>query len=214
MTADAVLFDLDGVLVDSRAAFSGAVNAALAGQGLPQRPASELYAYLGPPLHGTFASLAPQAGDAGVDALVAAYRKHYRATAVERSALFHGIADVLAELGATRRLVVATSKPQAMAEPLLEGLGIAGRFAAIVGPSLEARAESKAQTIGRALEHVPGARHVVMVGDRRYDVAGARAHGLPCIGALWGVGGEAELREAGATALAAAPRDLPALLAA
>jgi phosphoglycolate phosphatase len=51
-----------------------------------------------------------------------------------------------------------------------------------------------------------------MVGDRRYDVLGAAAHGLPCVGVLWGVGSEEELREAGAAALADAPAMLPGLL--
>jgi phosphoglycolate phosphatase len=212
MNADAILFDLDGVLVDSRAAFANCVNAALVAYGLAERPAADLYGYLGPPLHGTFATLAPDADDAQVEALVATYRARYASLAVGESALFAGIPDVLDELGATMPLVVATSKPQALATPLLEGLGIAGRFRAIVGPSLDARAEPKATTIGRALAHVEGARAPVMVGDRRYDVLGAAAHGLPCVGVLWGVGSEEELREAGAAALADAPAVLPGLL--
>jgi phosphoglycolate phosphatase len=53
-----------------------------------------------------------------------------------------------------------------------------------------------------------------MVGDRKFDVLGARAHDLPCIGVLWGIGTEQELREAGAAALASAPAELPALLGA
>jgi phosphoglycolate phosphatase len=214
MTADAILFDLDGVLVDSRAAFANSVNAALTAHGLAERPAADLYRYLGPPLHGTFATLAPDADDAGVDGLVEAYRARYRSIGFGESALFAGIADVLVALGATMPLVVATSKPQALAAPLLEALGVAGRFRAIVGPSLDVRAEPKAITIGRALAHLGGARAPVMVGDRRYDVLGAAAHGLPCIGVLWGVGSAEELREAGAAALAEAPAVLPGLLGA
>ena len=47
-----------------------------------------------------------------------------------------------------------------------------------------------------------------MVGDRRFDVEGAHAHGLPCIGVLWGIGSEEELRAAGADALVATPGEL------
>jgi phosphoglycolate phosphatase len=51
-----------------------------------------------------------------------------------------------------------------------------------------------------------------MVGDRKFDVLGARAHELPCVGVLWGIGSEQELRDAGAAALARAPSELVALL--
>ncbi len=54
--------------------------------------------------------------------------------------------------------------------------------------------------------------HAVMVGDRLYDVEGAREQGLPTIGVLWGAGSEQELREAGAAALVATPDEIPPLL--
>src|SRR3954470_6218572 len=72
LQADAVLFDLDGVLVDSRTAFARSVNAALVEHGLPERADDELHSHLGPPLHRTFAALGG-AGDQ-VDALVMSYR--------------------------------------------------------------------------------------------------------------------------------------------
>jgi phosphoglycolate phosphatase len=96
----------------------------------------------------------------------------------------------------------------------LEALGVADRFRAIVGPSLQARDESKSLTIARALEGLPHARRPVMVGDRKFDVLGARSHDMPCIGVLWGIGSEQELRDAGAAALVAEPAALAELLAA
>ncbi|HEU4977039.1 MAG TPA: HAD hydrolase-like protein [Baekduia sp.] len=211
--ADAVLFDLDGVLVDSRHAFATSLNAALAGNGLEERPAAELHRFLGPPLEMTMRELV---GDdpALVDSCVAAYRGRLREHGPRESRPYDGIPEVVAMLASAMPLAVATSKPQALAEPLLEAFGLAGHFAVIVGPSMEARDEPKAVTIERALRHLPAGASPVMVGDRRYDVIGARAHGLPCAGALWGVGGEEELREAGAAALVAEPRDLVALLGA
>jgi phosphoglycolate phosphatase len=208
---DAVLFDLDGVLVDSRTAFVRSVNAALAEQGLPERAAEELHGYLGPPLHRTFATLGSGA-DEQVDALVMSYRARYRRTMAAESAVFDGIPEVLERLATSMPLVVATSKSQALAEPLLEQLGLRDRFVAIYGPSLQARDEAKSLTIARALEGLPHARKPVMVGDRKFDVLGARAHELPCVGVLWGIGGERELREAGAAALVAAPDELVGLL--
>lgn len=208
--ADAVLFDLDGVLVDSRTAFVRSINAALSEHGLEERPADELLQYLGPPLHRTMELFA--ADEAQADALVVSYRARYRSTMADESAVFDGIPEALEELAATRPLVVATSKAQALAEPLLEQLGLRERFGAIYGPRLQARDEAKSLTIARALEGLPHARTPVMVGDRKFDVLGARAHAMPCVGVLWGIGSEQELREAGAVALVEEPSELVALL--
>lgn len=208
---DAVLFDLDGVLVDSRVAFARNINAALIEHGLEPREERELVQYLGPPLHRTMALLAGE-DEERVDALVLSYRARYRRTLAEESHVFAGIPQALDELAATMPLVVATSKPQALAEPLLEQLGLRGRFQAIHGPQLQARDEAKSLTIARALEGLPHARRPVMVGDRKFDVLGARAHEMPCVGVLWGIGTERELREAGAAALVAEPSELVDLL--
>src|SRR3954471_5440609 len=210
LEADAVLFDLDGVLVDSRMAFARSINAALVEHGLPARADDELHTYLGPPLHRTFAALGGV--DDQVDALVLSYRARYRSTMAAESAVFAGIPEALEALAEVMPLVVATSKSQALAEPLLEQLGLRDRFEAVHGPSLQARDEAKSLTIARALEGLPHARRPVMVGDRKFDVLGARAHELPCVGVLWGIGSERELREAGATALAREPGELVALL--
>lgn len=209
-SADAVLFDLDGVLVDSRTAFVRSINAALSEHGLPERPADELLVYLGPPLHRTMALFAHDEEQA--DALVVSYRARYRRTMAQESEVFPGIPETLAALAETMPLVVATSKAQALAEPLLEQLGLRDHFAAIHGPRLQARDESKSLTIARALEGLPHARRPVMIGDRKFDVLGARAHDMPCVGVLWGIGGEQELREAGAAALVHEPAELVDLL--
>lgn len=209
MRATAVLFDLDGVIVDSRRAFAGSVNHALAAHGLPVRDAAELHAFIGPALHGTFRKLAGELADA----CVASYREHYTETSARETTVFDGMREALDHLGARVPLGVATSKPAALAEPLLEALGLRDRFTVIAGPSLEARAESKTETLGRALAGLDGGgTEPVMIGDRRYDMTAARAHGLVAVGVLWGIGDEAELLGAGADAIVHAPHELPAAL--
>ncbi|HWI73571.1 MAG TPA: HAD hydrolase-like protein, partial [Baekduia sp.] len=113
---DAALFDLDGVLVDSRTAFARSINAALAEHGMPERAETELYQYLGPPLHRTFASLG--AAEDQVDGLVMSYRARYRRTMAQESAVFDGIPEAVRRLADVMPLVVATSKSRALAEPL------------------------------------------------------------------------------------------------
>ena len=205
---DAILFDLDGVLVDSRVAITRSFNAALAAGGLPPRPDAELHAFIGPPIHEAFRKMS---GRQDVDAFVAAYRARYRVKMVEETPVMPGIPELLA--GLAHPAVVATSKPGPLAEPLLEGLGLRRHFLAVEGPSLGADSEPKATTIERALATLPAGARAVMVGDRLHDVHGAAAHGLDCIGVLWGIGSREELVGAGAAAIAETPAELEELLA-
>ena len=105
---------------------------------------------------------------------------------------------------------MATTKPRAFAEPLCERLGLAASLRAVVGPELDAPEEVKTVTVRRALEALglsPGA-DTPLVGDRSHDVEAARANGIGCVGVLWGIGDEAELRAAGADPIVASPDDL------
>lgn len=208
VSATAVVFDLDGVIVDSRRAFAGSVNHALVANGLAEIDAGELHQFIGPALHGTFRELA---GDRA-DACVASYREHYARTSAQETVVFDGMREALAHLGARVPLAVATTKPAALAEPLLEALGLREHFTVLAGPSLEAEAEGKTVTLGRALAALDGGAAPVMVGDRLYDMVAAREHGLTAVGVLWGIGDEAELRGAGADVLVTEPGELaPAL---
>lgn len=204
---DAILFDLDGVLVDSRVPIVRSYNAALAAHGLPARAEEELHPLIGPPIHEAFRKLL---GVQDVDALVAAYRARYRAKMDEETEVVDGIPELLAGLGAPA--VVATSKPKPLAEPLLEALGLRRHFVAVEGPSLDADSEPKATTIGRALAALPDGARPVMVGERLHDIRGAAAHGLECIGVLWGIGSREELESAGAAAIAETPAELAEML--
>jgi phosphoglycolate phosphatase len=205
---DAVLFDLDGVLVDSRAAISGAMNHALVTNGFPPRPAAELHRFIGPPLALGFAELTghPVQSEAVVDC-VAAYRERYAVTSLTETEVVAGIPEALDALQrGNHRLAVATSKALALAEPLLAALGLRRRFEVVVGPDASARAEDKATTIGRALAALR-TEGAAMVGDRSFDIVGARAHGLAAVGVTWGVGSPDEL--AAADAVVDRPADIP-----
>ena len=213
----AVLFDLDGVLVDSRAPIARSINFALEACGLAPRPEAALHPLIGDSLHGIFTGLLREAGadPARAPECIARYRELYREVSLTETRLVPGIEALLAELAARRPLAVATSKPVAFAGPILERLGIAGRFAAVVGPELTpGEPEPKRATAGRALAALrlaPGAP-AALVGDRHHDVSAARALRIAAVGVTWGSGSEAELREAGAEWIVAAPEELARLL--
>jgi phosphoglycolate phosphatase len=219
---DAVLFDLDGTIVDSRIPYTRSLNHALAAVGLPEREPSSLYQYLGPPLHETLTDHLGVPAEL-VDRCIEIYRERYTAVGFEESEAYEGMPELLRELHGRVPLAVATSKVITLVDPLLEMLGLADLFDVISGPAPEAINESKATTIASALSGLGGSagsggdrngaiRSAVMIGDRFYDVEGAAAHGIPTIGVLWGSGSEQELRDAGAVAVVTHPDEIPALL--
>jgi phosphoglycolate phosphatase len=207
-----VVFDLDGVLIDSRAAITGCLNRALADNGLAERPPEELYRFIGPPQSSAFAELLGEPFDSPrVRACIASYRACYAETALASTPVFPGIPEALAALAGEHRLAVATSKARPFAESMLRGLGLRDRFAFVSAPELDAH-DDKTATLGHALAAL-GDTRAVMVGDRSFDMAAASAHGLPGIGVGWGIGSRAELQEAGARAIVAAPDELPGTVA-
>ena len=204
MTPSTILFDLDGVLIDSHAAFTASVNHALGEYGLPAREPGELRRFIGPPLRGTFAELGVARED--IDDRVDAYRDHYEAHGAAVTTVFAGVPEMLTAVGARHRLVIATSKTASLATAIVRELGLAPYFDALHGPADETRGEPKTETVARALPAI------ALVGDTRYDVEAARANDLRAIGVTWGIGAEDDLRAAGAAAIAHAPDELEALL--
>jgi phosphoglycolate phosphatase len=207
---DAVLFDLDGVLVDSRSAITGCINYALVAHGLPEQAEGTLYGFIGPPLALAFAELTKQPSDSAVVvSCVRTYRERYAEASLRETAVVPGITDALSQLADTHRLAVATSKPVVFAEPLLVALGLRNFFDVVAAPKLSAPSEHKSTTIGLALSALSPIR-AVMVGDRSFDIIGAHQHGLPAIGVTWGIGGTDELASEGAEAIVRDPKELPA----
>lgn len=211
-----MLFDLDGVVVDSRVPIARSINFALAALGLPAQDEEFLHRYIGPPLHAAFREILGALGgdpDRAAEA-VASYRRRYAEASLHETTLVPGIGSALREAAARWPLAVATSKPTAYARPILEALGVADRFRAIVGPGLDPRGEPKSETVARALDAlgIGGGPDVALVGDRHHDVEAALTQRCVAIGVTWGIGSELELRESGAQRLVHAPEALVACL--
>ncbi len=201
-----MLFDLDGVLIDSRAAISSCINHALNAQGLSERPRSSLERFIGPPLRLAFAELTGRPQDSPlVLACLASYRARYAEASLHETTVIPRIPDVLTALSPCYRLAVATSKPRAFAEPLLTSLDLHHRFELIAAPNLDE--EDKAATIRGALSTLR-TDQAVMIGDRSFDIIGAQACAIPAIGVTWGIGSRQELAAAGADAIIDTPAEL------
>jgi len=201
--AAAVIFDFDGVIIDSLPPVEIAINGALRSHGFAPRPSAEVGRFIGPPTLSAFAELtgAPEDSET-VAAVVATYHRLYASVYLEKTVLVEGIAEVLDRLRRPRAL--ATSKELRFVRPLLERFGLG--FDLVSAPELS---EPKSATVARALEAL-GTRDAVVVGDRVYDIDAARANGLRVIGVTWGIGDREELE--GADAIVELPAQLSALL--
>jgi phosphoglycolate phosphatase len=110
---------------------------------------------------------------------------------------------------------VCTAKATVFARRVVDHFGLGAAFDAVHGAELDGRFDDKADLIADILTRdAATGEGACMVGDRSHDVVAAARHGIATIGALWGYGAAAELREAGAFSLCPEPSDLPAQVAA
>jgi phosphoglycolate phosphatase len=208
VSVPALLFDLDGCLVDSLPSIVRCWERTLPRFGAPP-PAGEVVRHLaGPPVDDVARRLLPDAPPDRIAEVVAAYRRCSAADAGSVPA-YPGVVEMLTTLG-TRgvRLGIATSKSIEVAERVLAALGLRDHFDVVEGTPADALGTDKATVVARALEALAPDVPIGLVGDRSHDIVGAHAHGLGGFGALWGYGGRAELESAGAAGLFEAPADV------
>jgi len=207
---DAVLLDLDGTLADSRGGIERCFKFTLGQLGHDPETAGDLTALVGPPIAVSLKTLLGRYGDDRVDLGLVTYRARYSEVALYDVAPFPGIAAMLAALQATGRpLCVATSKRRDFAQRVVTHLKFEAFLPTVYGALPGGGLDDKKDLIAELLRvegYDPAA--TVMVGDRYHDIHAAQANGLRTIGVLWGYGGEAELREAGANVLVASPTDV------
>ena len=208
----AVLFDLDGCIVDSLPSITRCWSQTLTAFGHPAVTEAEVRPLLGPPSDVIARRFAPDAAVTEIAAIVADYRAlSVGATDVPA---YDGIPELLAGLhDAGIALAIATSKSIEVAEPLLEHLALRELFASVQGTGIDELGTDKTTVLGRALTQLgPDVSALALVGDRAQDVHGAHAHAISAIGAAWGYAAPGELEAANADMIAAAPADVEPLI--
>jgi phosphoglycolate phosphatase len=201
----AVVFDVDGTLLDSADGIVAGFQYALRSVGFAPPDEHTLRSDLGPPVGQIFLALglAPES----VDEAVAAYRRFYFDKGLARSAPYPGILSALTklhELGI--RLGVATAKRTDVAQAIMDFHGLAHHFGVIAGTD-DVRV-TKDATLAYALEVLDTPSPAIMVGDRHSDIAAARTCGVRSVGVSWGYGSVAELTDAGAERVIDQPAQL------
>ena len=206
---DTILFDLDGTLTDSGLGITKAVQYALGQMGYEVPPRESLFSFIGPPLHKSFQKHYGMDEETSIEA-VRQFRVYYNQMGgILENEVYPGIRELLSDLkNAGKRLMIATSKPQAAAELVMHHFGLDEFVPEIIGGTDDTR-NTKGKVIAWALrEYGVNPETAVMVGDREHDIQGAAENGISAIGITWGYGDRAELEAAGAKAVFDAPEDV------
>jgi len=211
MTNKSILFDLDGTLTDSGEGIINCAILALEHFGCPIPSREALRVFVGPPLHESFVRHGVPEDKA--EEAVAIYRSRYIPIGKYENTPYPGIREMLEELWRQGyKLYVATSKPEGMSKDILEHFDLAKYFTMICGASMDTSRSTKEAVIAYLLEVTGESGAMVMVGDTKFDILGAAAHGIPAIGVTWGYGEVADMEAAGAAAIAHNPNELLSLL--
>ena len=215
-----ILFDLDGTLTDPKLGITSSVQYALRALGIEEPSLDRLEPFIGPPLADSFREFYGLEGERLATA-IDKYRERFATQGIFENEIYPGIPQMLADLKAKgKKLAIASSKPTLFVEQILEHFEIRKYFDHVVGSNMDGTRGTKEEVVEETLrqmltvEMTPAQKRdaVAMVGDRKFDIEGARAHGITSVGVLFGYAPEGELEEAGADYIVNSVRSLQVLL--
>ncbi|MBE6547445.1 MAG: HAD family hydrolase [Ruminococcaceae bacterium] len=207
-----IIFDLDGTLTDPYEGITNSIKYAMKVMDKPIPADCDLALFIGPPLYYSFEHYTKLTAEESVRA-VDEYRVYYKDRGLYENKIYDGIADLLRDIrGGSGMALVGTSKPQVFAEEVLRDVKIHQYFNAISGADMKEAHSSKEEIIRRSLMLAGISedeyKYCLMVGDRKFDVEGAKLCGIHSVGVTWGYGDRAELEAEGATYVVDAVEEL------
>lgn len=209
-----VLFDLDGTITESGDGIVNSIEYALKAYGITDYKRADLYKYLGPPLIDTFKNEFKFDHLKAVE-VVEKFREYFRETGIYENKLYNGIEALLKRISESgRKVILATSKAEVFAVRILEHFNIINYFDIVAGSELDGSRIRKADVIKYALLKggISDLDSVVMIGDRKEDILGAKEVGIDSIGVLYGYGSLEELKNAKAPAIVETVEELGKVL--
>lgn len=210
MEKNCILFDLDGTLTDPKEGITKSVQYALRAFGIEAANLDDLCCFIGPPLKDSFMEYYHLSERDAVHA-IDVYREYFSEQGLFENKAYEGISEALEELKRKGRdLYVASSKPEVFVRKILKHFELDSWFTFMGGADLAETRVKKADVIRYVMEEngITDRAGVVMIGDRKHDILGAKECGLSSVGVLYGYGSRQELTEAGADCLAETVADL------
>lgn len=199
---DIILFDLDGTLTDPKEGITRSVQYGLKYLGIEETNLDNLIKFIGPPLTDSFKEFYGL-DEEKTQMAILKYRERYEDVGIFENGLYDGIEDILKSLKETsKKIALATSKPEVFAKRILEKYNVAQYFDEVVGSTLDGGLGTKEMVIREVFNRLnlkeKELKNVIMVGDRKHDIIGAKACNIKSIGVKFGYAEENELKEAGA----------------
>ena len=195
-----ILFDLDGTITDPKEGITKSVAYALSKFGIKVDSLNELCKFIGPPLKDSFIEYY-NFNDDEAEKAIKYYREYFSDRGIYENQVYKGFEDILIPLKENNKvLIVATSKPTIFAQKILEHFNLRKYFSFVSGSNLDGTRVKKSEVIQYALErnNIKDLSEVIMIGDRKHDVYGAKEIGIESIGVLYGYGDYEELYDNGA----------------
>lgn len=199
----AVLFDLDGTLIDSSEGITKSAQYALQHYGMEETDIGKLRRFIGPPLSGSFMKYYGFSKEQALEA-VGIYRERYNVTGIFECELYPGVIVCLNRLREMGYAIgVASSKPEISCRRILEHFGILELFDDVAGSTMDGSIETKEQVLGEVFRRWPQIpkHQIVLVGDTIFDVEGANKAGIKSIAVGYGFGDAGQMLAAGAKAV-------------
>lgn len=212
-----LLFDLDGTLTDPKLGITTCVQYALHSLGIEEENLDKLEPFIGPPLKDSFMEFY-RLNESQAEAAIEKYRERFKDKGMFENEVYPGIRRMLYRLkkyGAV--LAVASSKPEVFVKKILEHFHLAAYFDVIAGSELDGRRTAKEEVVQEALNRLfPKGDidydNIVMIGDRKFDVCGAKDNKIVSVAVSYGYGSMEELKEAEPDYIVRSVRELEALL--
>lgn len=211
----AILFDLDGTLIDSSEGITRSAQYALAHYGIDEPDLKKIYFFIGPPLMNTFMNHYGFSKEKAVEA-VAVYRERYQDTGIFECSLYPGVKECIEELKNRGYMIgMASSKPEESCKRILEHFGILELFDDVVGATFDGKIDTKEEVLNEVMRRwsdIPR-EEMCLIGDTMFDIEGANKVGVPSIAVSFGFGNVDEMLKAGAKTVVDDLRELPDVFA-
>ncbi len=191
-----ILFDLDGTITDPKVGITKSAQYALKKRNILVDDLNTLEKFIGPPLKDSFMEFYDFSEEESINA-IDDFREYFKDKGIFENIPYEGIKEMLENLKSNKKiLAISTSKPTFFAKKILDHFKLSDYFDVIVGSNLDNTRTDKSEVIEETLRQlgITNNESILMIGDRKHDLIGARKQGVESIGVSYGYGSVEELK--------------------